>query len=86
MVFAATYMLLGMALLSMCFTLIQEEIAVKFKLVAEKIAARKQKAEEKRRRMELQKAGAENEDGEVTYDIQDSPPTIRNRRGNLKDD
>ena len=37
MVGAAVYMLFGMAILSMCFSLIQEEIVAKFKWVGEKL-------------------------------------------------
>ena len=40
MVMAAIYMLFGLALLSMCFSLIQEEISTKFKwLVSVEIPA-----------------------------------------------
>ena len=47
MVFTSIYMGLGLALLSMCFSLMQEEIAVKFKLLADKISllARRNKPE-----------------------------------------
>ncbi len=37
MILSAIYMLFGLALLSMCFSLIQEEIATKFKWVGEKL-------------------------------------------------
>ena len=37
LIMAAIYMLFGLALLSMCFSLIQEEIATKFKWVGEKL-------------------------------------------------
>ena len=37
MVLASIYMLFGLALISMCFSLIQEEIATKFKWVGEKL-------------------------------------------------
>jgi potassium channel subfamily K protein len=37
MIVIAIYMLFGLALLSMCFSLIQEEIATKFKWVGEKL-------------------------------------------------
>lgn len=37
MILSAIYMLLGLALLSMCFSLIQEEIATKFKWIGEKL-------------------------------------------------
>ena len=37
LIYAAIYMLFGLALLSMCFSLIQEEIATKFKWIGEKL-------------------------------------------------
>ena len=37
MIMAAIYMLFGLALLSMCFSLIQEEISTKFKWIGEKL-------------------------------------------------
>lgn len=46
MIFAAVYMLLGLALLSMCFSLIQEEIAVKFKMLGEKLGLSKKEKDE----------------------------------------
>ena len=47
MIGAAVYMLFGMAILSMCFSLIQEEIVAKFRWVGEKIGIiEKEKTEE----------------------------------------
>ena len=49
MVGAAVYMLFGMAILSMCFSLIQEEIAAKFRWIGEKIGLVEKDSDEEKR-------------------------------------
>ena len=49
MVGAAVYMLFGMAILSMCFSLIQEEISAKFRWIGEKIGIVEKETDEEKR-------------------------------------